>query len=446
MAAPVKYKGWIVSGFFNGLQKLSVPVFGIVTTMILAKEALTKTEMGVWALFLVVTSFIELIRQALVKTSLIKFVNHSTAEEQRFVLSAAFFLNIIITLLLVVVLIFFAPQIAALLKAPELEEMLYIFSLGILVLIPFSHFEWIMYSKSDFKGLFATYFYRQAITLALMVFFVLAFKKVSLTALVIFYSIGILLGAAIGYRYVRLHLTHTFVLRKEWFSKLWHFGKYVFGSGVSTLVFANAGQMMLSPILGSTAFTASQSIAARVINLSDMPSQVVSDILFPKSANRENAANKDLIRYYYEKSVGATLCFCIPMVLFILLFPKFIILFLADAQYLDAIPYLRIIAFTAIFLAYLKQWGVIIDSSGRPQVNFLLITFIAVLNVVLTYFFIKEMGFLGAAYALLISHIVAFIITQWLLYKYYGIRFMQCFKYAFEFYPELTKMLFQKFK
>ncbi len=446
MAEPVKNEGWLISGLYNGLQKISVPVFGIITTMLLAKKALTKEEMGVWVLFLVVTSFVELIRQALVKTAMIKFINYSAKKDHPFVLSAAFLLNCLITFLLIIILAVFASVLSGLLKAPGLDDMMYWFLIGMTLLILFSHFEWMMYSHSMFKELFSIYFFRQGITLLLMVIWWLMKGQIGLTMLVVFFNIGIAVGAFVGYRYVKHLLSYTFILRGEWFSQLWHFGKYVFGSGISTLVFTNAAQMMLSPLLGSTAFTASQSMATRVINLTDMPSQVVSDILFPKSSNRENAANKGLIRYYYEKSVGATLSFAIPMVIFILLFPKFIILFLADEQYLDGVPYLQIIAVTAMFLAFLKQWGVIIDSSGKPEINFRLITFIALLNVILSYILIKQIGFLGAAYALVLSHIVAFIITQWLLHKYYGISIIKCFKYAIQFYPEMIKIVLSKIR
>src|SRR5690606_14274887 len=118
----------------------------------------------------------------------------------------------------------------------------------------------------------------------LMVAGVLAYGKVTTDWLVLIFSIGILAGAFVGYRYVRQYFTHTLSWQRNWIGKLWHFGRYVLGSGVSTLVFANAGPMMLSPLLGSTVYTASQSIAARVVTLTDMPSPVVSDILFPKSA------------------------------------------------------------------------------------------------------------------------------------------------------------------
>lgn len=111
-------------------------------------------------------------------------------------------------------------------------------------------------------------------------------------------------------------------------------------------------------------------IANRVINLADIPSQVLGDILYPKSSKQENAQNKGIIKYYYEKTVGAALCINIPVVLFMALFPKFIVLVLGGKQYLDAAPYLQLISVTGIFLTFLKYYGIITDSSGRPKLNF----------------------------------------------------------------------------
>lgn len=158
MGETSKYGGWIHSGFFSGLQKLSVPLSGLFITMILAHKALTKQEMGVWALFMTITAIIELIRQGLVKSAFIKFVNHAEPGEQHFVIGAAFFLNAIITLITALVMFVLTPYLAEVLEAPQLASMLYILQAGMLLMIPFSHFEWLMYSKVLFKGLFWTYF------------------------------------------------------------------------------------------------------------------------------------------------------------------------------------------------------------------------------------------------------------------------------------------------
>lgn len=446
MQNKTKYSGWLLAGLYNGLQKISIPLFGLASTMILAHEALTKEEMGVWSLFLVVTSFVELIRQALVKTSLIKHMNHAGEEEQRYVLSAAFLINSVVTVMLIILLIFLSPWLSTVLQAPALKSMLYIFIAGMVLLIPFSHFEWILYSKSEFKGLFWVYFFRQGFGLLFMIVYLFFNEKISLELLVVFFNSSILAGILIAYRYIQQYLTKTFVLKKDWLNRLWNFGKYVFGSGISTLVFTSASQLMLSPILGSTAYTASQGIANRVTNLTDIPSQVLSDILYPKSAKKENAENKERIKYFYEKTVGAALSINIPVILFVMIFPRLIILILGGYQYLDAVPYLQLIAITGIFLTFLKYFGVIIDSTGRPQVNFAAITCIAIIHAGLTYYFIKSHGFIGAAYAAIISNVIGFVISQVILYRCFGVNFVNCFKYAIAFYPEMAKLFLDKIK
>ena len=444
MAAAGKYSSWVHSGFFGILQKISVPVSSILITMILAHKAISREEMGVWALFMSITAVIELIRQGLVKTSLIKFINHSSHDEHKYVLSAALFLNAAITLITALVLFFCARYFAVLLKAPQLENMIYLLQAGMLIMIPFSHFEWVMYGNTQMKGLFWAYLFRQGITLLLVAVIVIFTGKISLNMLVVIYNIAMLTGTIILYKYVRKFLSHTFILSKEWVLRLLHFGKYVFGSGLSTLVFRSADQFMISPLLGSTAITASQNVSVRIINLADIPSQVLGDILFPRSAKKENSERKETIKYYYEKAVGATLCIIIPFLLIFVLFPKLIILILAGPQYLDAIPYLRLISITGIFLAFLKQFGVIMDSTGNPKINLIAITILAVIHVFFCYFFIKHFGLLGAAYALLSSHVTGFILTQLLLYKFFRINFLNCFKNAFLFYPEFANIIFEK--
>jgi lipopolysaccharide exporter len=438
------YSTWVHSAFFGGLQKLSVPLSGLFVTMILAHKGLTKQEMGVWALFMSITAIVELIRQGLVKTALMKFFNSHEGEDRRSVIGAAFFLNVFITLFVALLLFIFTPFLASFLKAPQLETMLYLLQIGLLLMIPFSHFEWLMYSKGLFKGLFWTYLVRQGLTLLLVALIFLINTTVPLNVLVIIYNLGLLAGALVSWQYVKNLLVGAFVFSKQWVIKLAHFGKYVFASGISTLVFRSADQVMLSPLLGTTIFNASQNIAMRFINLSDLPSQTLGDILFPKSAQSENSSNPAKIKYYYEKTVGASLCVVVPLVFFVLLFPKAIIYILAGPQYYDAIPYLQLISSTCISLAFLKQYGVIMDSTGKPVLNWLTTTILAILQVGLLYFFIKKYGLIGAAYALLISHFIGFVITQLLLKRLFGVNFLNAFKYAFNFYPEFYKIILRK--
>ena len=98
---------------------------------------------------------------------------------------------------------------------------------------------------------------------------------------------------------------------------------------------------MVSNILASTTIVAQQGISLRVFNLIDIPSQLIGDILFPKSAGL-SPDNKEKIKTYYEKSVGATLSIILPAIGFVLIFPHIPILILADSRYFGAIPYFLI--------------------------------------------------------------------------------------------------------
>src|SRR5687768_15542918 len=150
-ATSKKYSDWIHLGIYGGLQKLSVVLFGMLSTMILAHWAIEPSEMGVWSLFLILTAFVEIIRHGLVKNSLIKYINASHPEDLSFILSSAVILNVFITMIVGAILIWGASFISVQLKAPALEYMIYLYGVALLFLIPFSHFEWLMNARLNFK-------------------------------------------------------------------------------------------------------------------------------------------------------------------------------------------------------------------------------------------------------------------------------------------------------
>lgn len=84
------------------------------------------------------------------------------------------------------------------------------------------------------------------------------------------------------------------------------------------------------------------------------------------------------------------------------------------------------------------------DSTGKQKHNLVAITFMAALQIGLCYFFIRRDGLMGAGYALVISHIIGFILTQSMLYYYYRINFLNAFKYAVKFYPEFYHIVMHK--
>ena len=438
-----KYAYWIKSGFYSGLQKMAVLLFGVGTVLLLTRS-LSKSDMGVWNLFLVYTAFIEVIRHSLIKNAVIKYLNSEGEENHEHINAAALTLNSIITVLILLLIIIFIFPVSHLLQAPMLSTVMYYFIPGLLLLIPFSHFEWIQNANADFKGVFWAYLTRQGISFFLIVIHLLSGHPITLVALIIYFDIGLLTGAGVSSIFAWKFLKRTFQLDLAWIKKLWNFGKYVFGTNISASVFRNTDQFIISSQI-STAAVALYGVSLRIANLIDVPSQVIGDILFPKSAKMMEAGNMEKIKFYYEKAVGSILAIAVPLSILIIILPKLALMIIAGKSYTEAAHILQIMLLYGLLLPFIKQFGTIMDSIGMPQVNFSVMTVIAICNIFICLFFTRHFGLMGAAYGTFTSYTICFVATQSIIHKKTGARFFNVLKHMVLFYPDIISVLQQKF-
>ncbi|WP_212004147.1 flippase [Chitinophaga sp. HK235] len=437
-----KYTYWLRSGFYSGLQKAAVLLFGVGSVLVLTRT-LSKPDMGTWNLFLVYSAIIEVIRHSLIKNAVIKYLNSSDKQEHAYIHTAALTLNSITTVTILLLIVFFIGPVSHLLQAPGLAPVMYYFLPGLLLLVPFSHFEWVQNANADFKGIFWAYLTRQGVSFGLIVVSLLASIHITLTKLVLFFDAGILCGALVSALFARKFLTGTLRVNMDWVKKLWHFGKYVFGTNISASVFRNTDQFVISSYL-STASVALYGVCLRISNLVDVPSQVLADILFPKSAQMMEAGNMEKVKFYYEKAVGAILAIALPVSFFILLLPKIVLHIIAGSSYEEAAPILQITILYGLFLPFIKQFGTIMDSIGLPKTNFAVNTITAICNIFICWSFTRHFGLMGAAYGTMTSYAICFIITQIILYRKIGSSLFNTFKHMILFYPDIIAVLQQK--
>src|SRR5690606_13239672 len=112
------------------------------------------------------------------------------------------------------------------------------------------------------------------------------------------------------------------------------------------------------------------------------------------------------VKNLYEKAVGAILAFMIPAILLVWIFAHYIIWFVAGAQYLDAVPILRITMLYGLFMPFAVQFGTVLDSIGLPKINFYFTLANLILLGAIDYFFIWGFGTIGAAYGTLLAYAV----------------------------------------
>lgn len=435
---------WISSGIFSILQRFSTIFLNFGGFYFLVR-VYSKSDFGVWALFTTITALVEVARNGLIRNAQVKFLSSTDASEASLINTASLGINIIFSLFISLLIVGLAPFLSALWKAPDLEVMLYYYVLTIFALLPSSQFEYIQHANRNFSGVFMANFVRYSLIFIYIAASYFAGGDLSLLTLVNFQTFAALIGSLVAYGYVRKYLNFAPKLDKVWLSKVFHYGKYTFGTNISSMLNKNIDQALLGAILGPVA-VASYAAAIKISTLIEAPTLAVASIVFPESARRMKEEGKSAVKLLYEKSVGVLLAIIFPALLFTLIFPKYIILFIAGEEYLSTVPILQVTILYSVFVPFARQFGTVLDSMGKPKINFYFVVGGAAVNVAFNYFFISAFGVIGAAYGTLSTFTVIFILNQVILRKILEVDTRNTFMYAWKFYGEAYRQIMVKLK
>ncbi|RZL40280.1 MAG: flippase, partial [Pedobacter sp.] len=337
--------------------------------------------------FLTVTTIQEIVRSSLVQNALIKFISSSDDDEKPKIISASFTISGIMTIVCIFFNFLFAHYLADLWDAKPFASILIHYNVVFLILGFLTQFNSIEQAHLSFKGVFWSNFIRQSsFFLAVLVFFITD-VKLELIYLVYVQIFGAIFSTLVSYRHVKAYLKISFKLEWEWIKKIFSYGKFAFGTSVSSILSSSIDQMMLGSILSPKA-SGSFNIAVRITNLVEIPTSAVAAIVFPQSAKRLASDGMEAVRYLYEKSVGTILAFLLPSLVILFIFSDLFITIIAGKTYEDAVPLLRITLFYSLFVPFGRQFGTILDSIGKTKITFIVVVIVAVINIVLNYLLI----------------------------------------------------------
>ncbi len=424
---------WLKSGIFSLLQNFSGFFFAFGSFFIL-NRLLTKHDFGVWTLFLLTTTILELIRAGFIQNAIIKFLPAASEEDKPKIISASFTIGACLTVFCILIIFILCPYLTTSWKSPELLPMFYLYIIIFISSGFITQFNCIEQANLKFHGVFVTGTVRQIIFfIYLLVCYIFQYKT-ELIYLLYIQIISSLFSLATAWYYVKPYLFISYKIYPEWIKKLFDYGKYVFGTTISSILSGTVDQWMLGSMLSPTA-AGEFNIAVRITNLVDVPTTAVATIVFPQSAKRIETEGKDAIRYLYEKSVGTILAILIPGVIILYFFAGYVIGLIAP-KYESSIPLLHVTLLYCLLIPYGRQFGTILDSIGKTKTTFYIVIFTASFNLILNYFFIRRWGVIGAAYATLCSNIVGFGIAQIILYRELHVKVWHTLIYAARFYPE----------
>lgn len=435
---------WFQSGMFTLLERGTLQVFRFLSFFLIVR-GLSKGDFGLWALYLSIATFTEMIRVGLIQHAVVRFLSvHKALDEQRAINTASLVINLLHTALTMLFLLGCGWLLVRVWTLVPLDEMLWVYMIMTLFLVPFRQYAFIQQAHLKFRGIFlaTTVRYGSFLGYVMVVHFdpTLSFDLLNLVwAQTICAAAGSLTAMICGWSVAQFSRKVDWA----WVRKLFHYGKYVVGTSLGITLIRTIDQLMLG-VMVSPVGVASYSTTMRVAHLVEVPIQSIAAIVFPQSARKMENEGIRAVRRLYERSVGVILAMVFPVVLFVLIFPGWLLEFIAGPRYLDAEPLLQVVMFYALLLPFSRQFGTIMDAIGKPRLQFTLLMSGALTNVVLNFLLIHVFGVMGAAYATILTYALILIGSLFLLRREIQVRPMNTLRFTIRLYRKGFLLLWQK--
>ena len=417
----------IVSGLYSMGDRVAALVFGFGTLWMLTRLT-TQANWGVWGFFTGLVATVEVARSGLIQNALIRYLTVTPARQHGAVYGGAWLLNGGVALLGAGLLFFGGGFFEARFNFPGLARLMDIYALTFLTMTPLWQFNYVQQAHLEFRGAFWATVLRYSTMFVLtgaMFTGVIAVDGASLVTLeYLAYGqlVAATLGALISYRYARRYIPRGVALSRAWARRLVDFGKYVFGTNLSSMLYKQVDSAMLGALLLGPVPAAVYILAVRITSFVDVPTLAVASIVFPESSRASAADGPDAQARMYERAVAAILAFVLPALVVVGLLPGVFVGIVGGAKYAATVPVLQLTVLFSLFVPFANQFGTLLDASGNPKLNFVYTAAGMLLNGLLNYAFISRYGVIGAPLGTLSTYAVMFVAMQVLLHRRYGVR------------------------
>lgn len=427
---------WIRSGSYVFLQRIAIFIFGFGSYFFLVRYFFPE-NFGVWSLFVVITSVVEMSRSAFIQNAFVKFYSQADVNKTQLI-KASLYLNLLSNLFFVVIMLLLIPVLRSFWHSEEIGWLIGWYCVTSTILVPFTQLNYIEQASHSFKGIFWSAVVRQGLFFATVatVFFLIPGEAatpsgehpLSLSFFAGLQSICALAGLVVAWKMSRPFVSaevmaHLFKVDRAEVRRLFKFGKYVLGTGITSSIGKSTDQVLLGSLSHST--VALYNAAIRIINFIEIPTYSISNVVYPKIAEKVNLEGKQAAGYMYEKSVAYMVAIIIPVVAGIALLPELVLLITAGKNYVEAAIVLRLIIIGALLFPFNVQVGSAFEVIGKPQVSFAINFGSNILNLVLNLLLIYKFGIIGAAWTTVITSLSIFLVSQVLLYKELGVNLLR---------------------
>jgi len=427
---------WVRSVSYSSLVGLTPVGIGFIVFLALVRMLNTE-EFGIWALFQITITLIESSRQALLHNGTIKFL--SIDENKNRIKCASLIINLLYGVIFSILLQLVNFLYVTTSQDRVLLEMLSIYGITVIIQSFFVHSNILLVFKLNFKAIFFINLIRQGSFGLIVIFYFYTDSKISVIDLAVWNLVSNSIGAVFSFLFVKAEYSFTTNGVTYQIKRILNYGKYVLGTGLGGIISNSVDQFMLSAMVSNTS-VAVYNTCIRIPNLVNIPANAIAATLFPISA-KLSTNDKITVSNLFSKLVGANIAIISPVVLIILIIPEYVLYMIAGEQYSEFYNVLRLMIMTTLLVPISRQFGTILDSLGRPKINFYLTMGSAIFNILLNVILINIWGLKGAVIGTLISYIIAIIIIMIILNRHIDFNPLILLKDIYNFYPRIIKKL-----
>lgn len=389
-------------GSFVFLSKFALFLYGFFYVVILGRY-LPMEEYGFLSIFMATALFTQFLNDGFTDVSISKFAAEYEGIDLKRLVFNALCLKIFFSFISSLIVYYSAGIIADLMKMPPLEPLLRLMPLYIFSTLPKSFYLPLMIARGRTRAVMLLDIVNICILSALLITLALHGLLVTSELVILIQVAGALFYALLGLYFVKPYLNFLQMPSGKWLRKVFHFGKYTFGTQLGTVIYSRTDTFMLGHFMGARA-VAVYTIARQVTQALEVMFRAFSLIFLPEASRVFREKGREGLRELYEKGLCFLLMVTIPASIILILFAGVIFSTLYGSRYAESVGIFQIFILTLMIKPFGKVGGgVLVGGLGLPSINLKILMATALGNIALNLLLIPPYGVMGAVFATFFS-------------------------------------------
>jgi len=418
------------------MTNMSVAAFGFLSFMFLART-FEKDQFGEWLLYLVTAGLIEMLRFAITRVSIIKFLSGAKPDERKQLMGSNWLLGLILTTILIVIILAIKFLFPTWIESSGYYYFFTWYPVLAIVNLPYNNALGVLQADQNFKSILTIRVFSTG-TFFLFIIINFLFLNLGIQSVIWAHLVVNLLTSLLSIVKRWDGIENLFKATREYNLKLFHFGKFTIGTMIGSNLLKSADTILIGLSPMGAAAVALYSVPLKLTEIMEIPLRSFMATAFPKMSKASAGDKNDEVRNVFYTYSGAITLLFIPIALICIIFAKYFILILGGEQYLEtSVPIIlfQIFAVYGLFLPIDRFTGVALDSINKPKKNFYKVIVMASLNIIgdLIALYVFN-SLIMVAMVTIIFTIVGQIIGFQYLKKEIPVGYFNIFKYGYNFY------------